>query len=150
LGPGPREARAALVVDPFLDGLRDLGYVEGQTISIDWRFTVTNVEARDRELLAEVLRLPLDLIVVNASTPAALAARQMTSVVPILALSVSHPVETGLVASLARPDAGNLTALASNAPGQLAKQLYLLQDVVPGLARVAALVSVTTPAYDVV
>jgi putative tryptophan/tyrosine transport system substrate-binding protein len=148
LSPGPREAGAELVVDPFLDGLRDLGYIEGQTITIEWRFAVTNVEPRDRELLAEVIRLPVDVIVVASSTPAAFTARQATSVIPIVALNVSYPVETGLVASLARPEAGNMTALASNAYGVNAKRLDLLREVVAGLARVIALVNITTPAYD--
>jgi putative ABC transport system substrate-binding protein len=138
------------VVEPFVQGLRDLGYVEGHDIDIDWRFTIANSAARDRELIAAVLRRGVELIVVSSSSSTASAAREMAGMIPILAINVSYPVETGLVGSLARPGSGTLTALTSNAYGVNAKRLQLLRDVVPGLSRVVALVDVNTPAYDTV
>jgi len=146
LAPGPRESRTEFV-DAFLAGMRDLGYVEGQTISIDWRFTPAGSDARFPELAADLVRLPVDVIVTSA-TLASRAARQATSTIPIVAAGVAWPVETGLVASLARPG-GNLTALSANAVGLATKHVELIRDVVPGLSRAAVLVDTTNPANDV-
>ena len=143
---GPREASD--VVDPFLEGLRDLGYIDGRTVSIEWRFTPTGSDARFAELAAELVQAAVDVIV-SITTAPSVAARQATTSIPIVAVSVAQPVETGLVASLARPGA-NLTALAADTgPEFHAKSLDLLRDVVPTLTRVAGLVDIANPANGV-
>jgi putative ABC transport system substrate-binding protein len=126
-------------VDAFLQGLRDLGYIEGQTISIEWRFTPTGPGSRVSELAAELVALDVDLIAVETSTLATQAAAQATSTIPIVAVNFSFPVQTGVVVSLARPG-GNVTGVSGIAPGEYAKHLDLLRDVVPGLTRVVTLV----------
>ena len=135
---GPRE-EGADQVDAFVQGLRDLGYVEGQTIGIEWRFTQGGPDPQFAEAAAqELVGLPVDLIV-TGTTPLAQAAQRATSTIPIVATNVANPVETGLVACLGRPG-GNITALTVNVPGMRAKYVGLLREVVPGLSRVAALI----------
>ena len=90
LSPGPREAQAQNVV-AFLEGLRDLSYIEGQTIGIEWRFSPGGTEARFDELAADLARLPVDVIVAATTRPA-LAARQATNTIPNIALNVANPV----------------------------------------------------------
>jgi putative ABC transport system substrate-binding protein len=144
LSLGPREAYAN-IVDAFLGSLRDLGYVEGQTIAIEWRFTRSgndSASAELAELAAELVRLPVDVIVSISSTPASQAAKAATSTIPIV-VAASDPVETGLVASLARPG-GNVTGVSS-AVGLDTKRLDLLRSVVTGLTRAAALADATNP-----
>jgi hypothetical protein len=99
------------------------------------------------DIAAELARLPVDVIVTGPNTVAAAAGRA-TATIPIVAV-VANPVETGFVAGLAQPRAANIAALSTTVPGLGAKKLELLRDMVPGLARVAALVNVTTPVYDV-
>ena len=108
LSPGPREARARMDAG-FLQGLRDLGYAEGQHIAIEYRYA----EGNDRlpALAAELVGLAVDVILAGGGTPAPLAAQRATATIPIVFIAASDPVGTGLVASLARP-AGNLTGLA--------------------------------------
>ncbi len=143
---GPREAYAARV-DAFLEGLRDLGLVDGETVTIEWRFApADNNTALWTTLVTELVGLPVDVMVVESSTPAALAARGTTSTIPIVSVNNAYPVVTGLVASLARPG-GNLTALAALAPGEFAKHFDLLREVVPGLARTVTLVDATSRAW---
>jgi ABC-type uncharacterized transport system substrate-binding protein len=148
LSPGPREGRTEFV-DAFLLGLRDLGYVEGQTITVEWCFTPVGSDARFPELVAELVSLPADVIVTGSSTPAALAAKNATSTIPIVAVSLAQPVAVGVVPSLAHPG-GNVTALASSTPGTFGKKLEFIQAIVPGLRRLAVLVDRTNPLYDVV
>jgi putative ABC transport system substrate-binding protein len=151
LSPGPREGRAD-VVNAFVEGLRDLGYVEGQTIAIEWRFAPAGSEAftsaagRDAawaELATELVRLPVDVIVSLSSTPASLAAKAATNTIPIVVLA-ANPVETGLVASLSHPG-GNVTG-PIGIVGVNTKHLELLRSVVPGLTRAAAFGDTTQPA----
>ena len=97
----------------FLQGLRELGYVEGQTIAIEYRFAEGRPE-RLPGLAAELVRLKVDVIV-TAGPPAPEAAKQATSTIPIVVAATGDPVAEGLVASLARPG-GNITGLASIAP----------------------------------
>jgi putative ABC transport system substrate-binding protein len=138
LGAQDRETMADRV-DAFLQGLRDLGYVEGQTIAIEWRFSPEGSANQFAEMAAELVRLQVDVIVADGSTVAAQAAKQATSTIPIVFVAAAlSPVETGLVASLARPG-GNLTAISNTTPGIYAKWVQLLRDVVPGLARTATL-----------
>jgi putative ABC transport system substrate-binding protein len=129
----------------FRDGLASLGYVEGRTITIDERWAPENGVAAWEELAAELVRLPLSLIVVVANTPAAQAVKSATSTLPIVAVNVADPVGSGLVASLARPG-GNLTGLSNTAPGIAGKWLELLRAVTPGLRRVAMLGNPTSAA----
>jgi len=144
LSPGPREAFRDQV-DAFLQGLRELGYVEGQSIAIEWRFTASGPDAQFAErAAAELVGLPVDLIV-TSTTPPTQAAKRATRTIPIVATIVANPVETGLLGSLARPG-GNLTGLTVNVPGLLTKYVDLLREVVPGLSRVAALVQPTSAA----
>src|SRR5262249_18301704 len=103
LSVGPREGYAARDVDAFLEGMRDLGYVEDETVKIEWRFAPSSSsDAPWFNLVAELVKLPVDVIVVT-NTTAALAAKQTTSTIPIVVVNVVNPVETGLVDSYARP-----------------------------------------------
>ena len=126
------------LVGPFRDGLRDLGYVEGRNIVIEYRWAEGKYE-RFPELVAELLALKVDVIVA-AGTPAALALKRATTTIPLVMAAVGDPVGTGLVASLARPG-GNLTGLAGIAPDLEGKRLELLKELAPNLARVSFLVN---------
>jgi putative tryptophan/tyrosine transport system substrate-binding protein len=130
--------------EAFLQGLRELGYVEGKTITIEWRWAEDKVE-RFPELAAELVRLNVDVIVANG-TPAVKAAKNATKSIPILMAVVGDPVGTGLVASLAQPG-GNLTGLSILAPELSGKRLELLKEIVSGLSRVAAFLNPTNPVY---
>jgi putative tryptophan/tyrosine transport system substrate-binding protein len=121
---------------PFFQGLRDLGYVDGRTISIDYLSAAGRGE-QFPALAADCLRLKADIIVVT-TTPAALAAKAATQTVPIVMHSLGDPVATGLVASLARPG-GNVTGTTLVASGLAAKRLGLLKEIVPRLSRVLVL-----------
>ena len=120
----------------FFEGLRDLGYVEGQTVALEWRYAEGR-EERLPELAAELVRLPADVIV-TVSTPPAQAARDATDTVPIVILQVGDPVALGLVASLARPG-GNVTGVTPIHPELSGKRLALLQEAFPRISRVAVL-----------
>ena len=121
---------------PFFQGLRDLGYVDGRTISIDYLSAAGRGE-QFPALAADCLRLKADIIVVT-TTPAALAAKAATQTVPIVMHSLGDPVATGLVASLARPG-GNVIGTTLVASGLAAKRLGLLKEIVPRLSRVLVL-----------
>ena len=133
---------AADRVDTFRDGLRDLGYVEGKNIVIDYRYAEGRFD-RFPELAAELVRLKV-YVIVAVSTVAARAAKNATRTIPIVALS-GDPVETGLVASLARPG-GNVTGLASLAPELSTKRLELLKEIVSKVSLVAVLWNPNGPA----
>jgi putative tryptophan/tyrosine transport system substrate-binding protein len=127
-------------IEGFRQGLRDLGWVEGQQIALEYRST----EHLDRlpELVADLVRLKADLIVTWGGA-AAQAAKHATSTIPIVFVGVANPVGRGLVASLARPS-GNLTGMGyegdpEGGPGLTAKQLELLKEAVPTISRVAVL-----------
>jgi putative ABC transport system substrate-binding protein len=137
LSPGPREAYAE-VVDAFLQGLRDLGYEEGRTIGVEWRFSPPGTQNQFATDSADLVRTSVDLILAYGSTTAAQIVKQATSTIPIVAVNVSRPVESGLAASLARPGC-NLTALSAAPPGQSAKSVDLLRDMVPGLSHLVFL-----------
>jgi putative ABC transport system substrate-binding protein len=120
----------------FRQGLRDLGWIEGTSVAIDYRYGDGRTERLDA-LVAELLVLPVDIIVV-AVTPDALAARNATTQVPIVMASAGDPVAAGLVASLARPG-GNVTGLSQMAADLVGKRLELLRAVAPRIDRVAVL-----------
>ncbi len=127
--------------DAFRQGLKELGYVEGESIEVDERWAEGNTE-RFPALLAELLRLKVDVLV-QASTLGAIAAKNATTTVPIVFVGVSDPVEAGLVATLARPG-GNLTGLSlAWGEGLAGKWLELLKDTVPKVSRAALLFNPT-------
>jgi len=123
-------------LESFRQGLRELGYVEGQNIAIEYRFAEGRPE-RLPALAAELVRLKVDVIVAGGP-PAPAAAKQATSTIPIVFAVAADPVVVGLVASLARPG-GNITGLASISGEIVGKQLELLKEVAPKVSRVAVL-----------
>jgi putative ABC transport system substrate-binding protein len=141
LGPGSCSTLPA-ALDAFRQQLRHLGYVEGQNVAIEYRWAEGRTE-RFPELAAEFARLNVDLIVAS-TTPAVIAAKQATSVIPIVIATANDPVGTGLVASLARPG-GNVTGLSNQFADTAAKRLEFLREVVPGLRRFAILGNVDNP-----
>src|SRR5438477_7283269 len=124
------------VREAFLQGLRDLGYVEGRNLVIEYRDAEGKVE-RLPALVAELVALKVDVIVASG-TLAALAAKQTTRTLPIVFSPAGDPVGSGLVTSLARPG-GNVTGLSAFAPELVGKRLELLKQAVPGVSRVAVL-----------
>jgi putative ABC transport system substrate-binding protein len=131
--------------EAFQQGLRDLGYVEGQNIRLEYRFAEGRFE-RLPELAAELVRLPVDVLV--TAGPGAVAAKHATDRIPIVFTVFPHPVEEGLVASLARPG-GNVTGLSSLGPELAGKRLELLMEIVPGLRRTAILWDPGRPEYAI-
>jgi putative ABC transport system substrate-binding protein len=121
---------------PFEQGLRQLGYVEGQNIAIERRFANGQMD-RLPELATDLARLPLDVILTQ-SFPAALAAKQATTTIPIVVMGAGDPVATGLVASFARPG-GNITGVSALETELSGKRLEMLKETFPKLARVAVL-----------
>ncbi len=140
---GPTRESADAFVREFQRGLKDLGWVEGQNIVIEWRFGGGRAEQLP-DLAAELVRLRVDLIVAP-STPTIFAAKNATKAIPIVTVSGGDPVGLGLVASLARPG-GNITGLTSTVGPEIAgKQLELLKETVPKISRMAVLWNPTTP-----
>jgi len=152
LGPSPSHAQAGAKMprigiltpnfapdtpfEAFRHGLRDLGYVEGQSIALEYRFAEGKVE-RLPALATELVRLQVDIIVADAGA-AARAAQQATETIPIVCTAFFDPVGQGFVASLARPG-GNITGMSFNDAALMGKRLELLQAVVPGVTRVGYL-----------
>jgi putative ABC transport system substrate-binding protein len=134
-------------VEAFRQKLRDLGYIEGQNIAIEYRWA-EGQDDRLPALAAELVHLKADVIV-TAGTPGTLAATQATKTIPIVMASSGDPVESGLVASLARPG-GNVTGLSILAPELEGKRLELLKEVVPKLSRVAVLWNPANPVVQLV
>jgi putative tryptophan/tyrosine transport system substrate-binding protein len=143
LTPGPREARARINAE-LLQGLRDLGYGEGQNIAIEYRFADSNDRLSD--LAAELVALPVDLIVATGGSPAAVAAKEATATIPIVFIAVGDPVGTGLASSLAHPG-GNLTGLSNLAAALPGKMVELLHTIIPALSRLAVIANETHPVH---
>jgi putative ABC transport system substrate-binding protein len=129
-------ALEANLVGPFREGLRELGYVEGRNILIEYRWAEGKNE-RLPALIAELIALKVDVIV-TAGTPAALAVKKATTSIPLVMAAAGDPIGVGLVASLARPG-GNVTGLSAIAPELEGKRLELLREVVPKLSHIAVL-----------
>ncbi len=129
-------ALEAHLVGPFREGLRELGYVEGQNIVIEYRWAEGKYE-HFPALIAELIALKVDVIV-TAGTPATQAVKKATTSVPLVMVAVGDPVGTGIVASLKRPG-GNITGLTSIADETQGKRLELLREVLPGVSLVAVL-----------
>jgi len=123
--------------EAFRQGLSGLGYVEGQNVVIEYRWTEGNNELLPG-FAAELVRLKVDIIVVAGGTPAVLAAKNATSAIPIVFVGSIDPVAVGLVASLAQPG-GNITGLAIGAPGLYGKRLELIKETIPRLSSVGLL-----------
>ena len=128
-------------IDSFLQGMRELGYVEGKNLFIEWRYAEGKFD-RLPDLAAELARLKVEVIVTTGSTSTR-AAKQATSTIPIVMFQDTDPVASGFVASLARPG-GNITGLSTLRPEISGKQLELLKETVPRLSRVAVLGTSTT------
>lgn len=136
------------MVEAFRDGMRELGWVEGRNVVVDYRFAEGRNELLPG-LAAELVRKRVDLIVA-ANSPTAIAARNATSTIPIVMTSVSDPVRFGLVASLARPG-GNVTGVTYSAGLEIFdKQLQLLLEAVPTAKRVAVLWNPSNPGHAAV
>ena len=128
--------------EAFRQGLRELGYVEGKNIVIEWRYAEGKLD-RLPALAAELVRLKVDVIV-TAGPTATRAAKEATTTIPIVMAQDSDPVGNGFVASLARPG-GNITGLSTLAPELSGKRLELLKEIVPRLSRVAVFGTSTNP-----
>jgi putative ABC transport system substrate-binding protein len=122
--------------DSFLQGLRELGYVEGRNVTFEWRWAEGKPE-RLPTLASELVKLPVDVIIVGA-TSSARAARHATGTIPIVMITNPDPVGAGLVQSLARPG-GNVTGMSLMTPELSAKQLELLKEAIPAMSRVGVL-----------
>jgi putative tryptophan/tyrosine transport system substrate-binding protein len=124
------------------EGLRELGYAEGQNFAFEFRSADGNTD-RLPELAAELVRLPVDVIVATF-TPCALAAKQATTTIPIVMAAVADPISAGLAQSLARPG-GNITGFSNMAAETAGKSVELLRDMLPSLRRVAVLANPADP-----
>jgi ABC-type uncharacterized transport system substrate-binding protein len=133
LGPG---SRSSVGVEAFQQRLRDLGYIEGQNVVIEYRYA-EGMADRVPNLAAELVQRKVDVIFVSG-TPATQAAKNATKTIPIVMISVTDPVGTGLVASLAHPG-GNVTGLSNLYENLGGKQLDLLKEAFPKISRVAVL-----------
>ena len=129
-------------IEAFRQGLRELGYVEGKNIVIEWRYAEGKFD-RLPALAAELVRLKVDVIVTSGPLPTR-AAKEATVTIPIVMTQVGDPVGSGFVASLAQPG-GNITGLSTLAPELSGKRLELLKEIVPKLSRVAVLGTSTRP-----
>lgn len=128
----------------FVQRLRELGWIEGRTVAIEYRWAEGRSE-RYAEIAAELVRLKVDVIVTAGG--AVVAVKQATSVIPIVFAVVNDPVGSGLVASLARPG-GNVTGLSLQSSDLAGKRLELLREVVPGLRRLAIMANAGYPAAE--
>jgi putative tryptophan/tyrosine transport system substrate-binding protein len=139
---GSTLAAQAVRTEAFRQGLRELGYVEGKNIVIEWRYAEGKPD-RLNELAAELVRQKVDIIV-TAGAEGTRAAKKVTTTIPIVMTQDSDPVGTGFIASLARPG-GNITGLSSYSAELSGKRLELLKEVLPRLSRVALFGTSTAP-----
>jgi putative ABC transport system substrate-binding protein len=126
----------------FVQRMRELGWIEGRNLSIEYRWAEGRTE-RLADLANDLVRLKVDVILTH-NTPPPVAAKQATATIPIVFATSGDPVGTGIVASLARPG-GNVTGLSSQAPDTASKRLELLREVIPGLHRLAILAEAANP-----
>src|SRR5438094_4547070 len=129
-------------IEAFRQGLRELGYVEGKNIVIEWRWAEGKFD-RLPDLAAELVRLNVDVIVTGGSTSSG-AAKEVTTTIPIVMAQVNDPVGSGFVASLARPGR-NMAGLSTLVPELSGKRLELVKEVIPKLSHVAVFGDSTTP-----
>jgi putative ABC transport system substrate-binding protein len=131
-------------IDAFTEGLRHLGYVEKQNLAIEYRSADGN-NARFPALAAELVALPVDVIVARG-TPAVLAARNATNTIPIVMAASGEPIGVGVVESLARPG-GNVTGLSAFAAELAGKRIELLREMIPNMVRISALLNMGNPVF---
>ena len=141
MGAGSAAAQSHLT-SAFLQRLRELGWTEGRELRIEYRWAEGRPQ-RFAEIAAEFVRLKVDLILTH-NTPPTLAAKQATSVIPIVFATAGDPVGTGIVASLARPG-GNITGLSGQAADTAGKRVELLRELIPDLRHLAILADVDSP-----
>jgi ABC-type uncharacterized transport system substrate-binding protein len=139
---GSTPATWAPFVGAFDKRLRELGWIEGRNVAMEYRWAEGRSE-RYAEIATEFVRLKVDVIV-TTGTAAVVAVKQATTVIPIVFTSAGDPVATGLVASLARPG-GNVTGLSNQLPDAAGKRLEFLREIVPNLRRLAILTNVANP-----
>jgi putative ABC transport system substrate-binding protein len=144
VNPRPLDARTHVQIDTLVASLQAYGYVEGQNIQFVWRFSASETGDDVPNILAELLALPVDLVI-TVGTPPTQMAKQATSTVPILGVNVGDPVGTGLVESLARPG-GNTTAVSSFNAALSAKRVELLRQLTPNVRRVGYLYNLANAA----
>jgi ABC-type uncharacterized transport system substrate-binding protein len=142
LGSGTSAAQG-LWVTAFLQRLRELGWIEGRNLTVEYRWAEGSSD-RAAELAAELVRLNIDIIVTYAN-PMVLATKQATSAIPIVFAAAADPLGTGIVASLARPG-GNVTGLSVQQTDLAGKHLELLRDLIPGLRRLAIMTNANNSA----
>jgi putative tryptophan/tyrosine transport system substrate-binding protein len=130
-------------VAALVQRLRELGWIEGRTVAIEYRWADGHDE-RLAEIAAELVRRKVDVIVTHSAGPV-LVAKQATAVIPIVFATSADPVGAGLVSSLARPG-GNVTGLSSQSNDSAAKRLELLRELIPGLRRLAIMANADAPA----
>src|SRR6476660_3544905 len=146
LGLAEKDPEAIKRVKAFRLGMRDLGWIEGRNVHIEYRFAGSNLETIQKHV-AELIRLSPDVILGNA-TPVMAALQSATSTIPIVFVVVNDPVGQGFISSLARPG-GNITGFSFLEPEIVGKWIDLLSDVKPNLSRVALMFNpVTAPFYD--
>src|SRR5262249_37992762 len=141
LGPNTRSVDSQRVA-AFMERLRELGWTENRTVAIEYRWG----EGRDErfaQIAAEFVRRNVDVIV-TSGTPPAIAAKRATAVIPIVFAAAGDPVDTGLVASLARPG-GNVTGLSIQQTDLAGKRLEMLREILPGLRTLAILTDIGSP-----
>lgn len=137
VGPPP-----TTFIEGFRQGLRELGYLEGQNITIEYGLARSAGEVPD--VAAELVRLKVDVLVASG-TPSVLPARNATSTIPVVFVAAIDPVATGVITSLARPG-GNVTGVTAMHADVTGKRLELLKELLPKLSRIAVLVRATSPA----
>ena len=141
---GPPPGTGGQLVQSFQQGLRDLGYIEGQNVTIEYRWT--DVDPRQLEVLAaELVRLRVDVLVASV-TPVIAAAKRATSTIPIVMANAADPIASGFVVSLAQPG-GNVTGVSRLVPEVVGKQLQLLTGAVLGIARIGVLSNPDNPLH---
>ena len=141
LSPGPRDDVATWMIAPFLDGLRELGYAEGRDVAIEDRLSDRNDQLPD--FAAELVSVGVDVILTRGIV-AAIAAKEATATIPIVAAALGDPLGSGLVTSLQRPE-GNVTGLSTLSTGIVAKRLQLLKEIAPATTRVGVLTNPDLP-----
>ncbi|MBI3637632.1 MAG: ABC transporter substrate-binding protein [Candidatus Rokubacteria bacterium] len=142
LGDGSAAGRGSINLDPFREGLRELGYVEGQNLAMEVRWSEGRNE-RLGELAAELVRLKVDVLVTHG-LPASRAAKAATTTIPIVIANIADILGTGMVSSLARPG-GNITGLTDQALDLSTKEVGLLKQMMPSLDRVGIVWNRTSP-----
>src|SRR5262249_31056515 len=138
---GSSRSAAFLLYDAFVQGMRELGYVEGKDFVIEWRFLEGNYD-RIPEIVAELVRLKVDVIVTSSGAALPALKREITTI-PIVMAPSTDPVGNGLIVSLVHPG-GNMTGLATSSDDSAPKQLELLATLTPPISRTAFL---STPRY---